>query len=202
MRHYETIAILKPDAPADFISTLSKKVEKVMNNKPGKLIKKDDWGLRRMAYEMSKEKQGRYLFWSYVQIPKALVEVDKRLKFEENILRYMTVVVNKAVESGREAKKQIDKEAKEKKDRRKSDGPDTSFGKKSGNERLDNVDYKDVVALSRYVSDRGKIMPRRVSGIDAISQRAVAVAIKRARQLGLMSFIDSFSSPSSHSSDE
>jgi small subunit ribosomal protein S18 len=61
-----------------------------------------------------------------------------------------------------------------------------------GGERLSRVDYKDTTLLVKYITDRGKIVPRRISGIDTVSQRAVARAIKRARQLALLSFTEGF----------
>lgn len=51
------------------------------------------------------------------------------------------------------------------------------------------VDYKDIRSLSRYVSERGKIIPSRVSNIPIKKQREIAKAIKRARILALMPFI-------------
>ena len=56
-------------------------------------------------------------------------------------------------------------------------------------DRVDNIDYKDVAKLSRFVSERGKILPRRVTGTCARHQRAVTVAIKRARQIALMPYV-------------
>lgn len=54
----------------------------------------------------------------------------------------------------------------------------------------DNViDYKDVNKLKRYVSERGKILPRRITGNCAKHQRALTVAIKRARHLALMPYV-------------
>ncbi len=53
------------------------------------------------------------------------------------------------------------------------------------------IDYKDVGLLSRYVSEKGKIMPRRITSVSAKKQRELARAIKRARILGLMSFVGS-----------
>ena len=55
-------------------------------------------------------------------------------------------------------------------------------------ERVNWVDYKDVATLRRYMSDRGKIRARRVSGNCVQHQRAVAVAIKTARELALLPF--------------
>lgn len=51
-----------------------------------------------------------------------------------------------------------------------------------------HIDYKDVDLLKKYVSDRGKILPRRVTGTTAKYQRKLAVAIKRARHMALLPF--------------
>ena len=50
------------------------------------------------------------------------------------------------------------------------------------------VDYKDVETLKKFVSERGKILPRRITGTCAMHQRAVTTAIKRARTVALMPF--------------
>lgn len=54
---------------------------------------------------------------------------------------------------------------------------------------IDYVDYKDVDLLKRFISERGKILPRRVTGTSARNQRKVANAIKRARIMGLLPFV-------------
>ncbi|MCR4716455.1 MAG: 30S ribosomal protein S18 [Lachnospiraceae bacterium] len=50
------------------------------------------------------------------------------------------------------------------------------------------IDYKDTATLSKYISERGKILPRRVTGNCAKHQRAVTVAIKRARHIALLPY--------------
>ncbi|CCI86830.1 30S ribosomal protein S18 [Lactobacillus gigeriorum] len=54
---------------------------------------------------------------------------------------------------------------------------------------IEYVDYKDVDLLKRFISERGKILPRRVTGTSAKNQRKVANAIKRARIMGLLPFV-------------
>ncbi len=51
------------------------------------------------------------------------------------------------------------------------------------------IDYKDVKLLSRYISERGKIVPSRITAVSAKKQRDLAQAIKRARFLGLLPFV-------------
>ncbi len=53
----------------------------------------------------------------------------------------------------------------------------------------DYIDWKDVDLLRQFVPERGKIMPRRISGISARDQRRVAKAIKRARSMALLPFV-------------
>ena len=52
-----------------------------------------------------------------------------------------------------------------------------------------SIDYKDTAKLKRYVSERGKILPRRITGNCAKHQRALTVAVKRARHLSLMPYL-------------
>ena len=56
-------------------------------------------------------------------------------------------------------------------------------------DKVDTVDYKDVKKIQRYLTERGKILPRRVTGTCAKHQRAVTVAVKRARVVALIPFV-------------
>lgn len=55
-------------------------------------------------------------------------------------------------------------------------------------DKVETIDYKDVARLRRYISERAKILPRRVTGTCAHHQRELTVAIKRARHLALLPF--------------
>lgn len=56
-------------------------------------------------------------------------------------------------------------------------------------EKIDLIDYKDVRLLQPFIPERGKIMPRRISGVCAPHQRMLATAIKRARIMALIPFV-------------
>ena len=81
----------------------------------------------------------------------------------------------------------------------KTEKTDSPMRKKGGMRRRkkvcvfcgkDNViDYKDTAKLKKYVSERGKILPRRITGTCAKHQRALTVAIKRARHVALMHYV-------------
>ena len=56
-------------------------------------------------------------------------------------------------------------------------------------DKVQNIDYKDMTILRSYISDRAKIVPRRKSGACAKHQRALAIAIKRARHIALLPYV-------------
>ena len=56
-------------------------------------------------------------------------------------------------------------------------------------DKVEVIDYKDCAKLRRYISERAKILPRRVTGTCARHQRALTVAIKRARQIALLPYV-------------
>lgn len=54
---------------------------------------------------------------------------------------------------------------------------------------LKDIDYKDTNTLSKFITDRGKILPRRITGVSAYFQKRLTVAIKRARHMALLPFV-------------
>ena len=56
-------------------------------------------------------------------------------------------------------------------------------------DKVEHIEYKDTARLRKYVSERGKIMPRRMSGVCAKHQRELAIAIKRARIVALLPYV-------------
>jgi small subunit ribosomal protein S18 len=84
-----------------------------------------------------------------------------------------------------------------------SEGPQTeSFTRTEGGRRkrvkkqcpfvtagFKEIDYKDIETLKRFITERGKILPRRITGVSAYFQRKLADAIKRARYIALLPFV-------------
>jgi small subunit ribosomal protein S18 len=80
----------------------------------------------------------------------------------------------------------------------KSDGPARRGGGSSSRrrrssrlsaERIDYIDYKDVKLLQSFLTENGKILPARLSGVSALQQRKIAEAIKRARNIALLPYV-------------
>jgi len=64
--------------------------------------------------------------------------------------------------------------------------------------KQDSLDYKDVDTLLKFISERGKILPRRVTGTCAKHQRVVSEAVKISRQVALIPYVSSYDLPSLH----
>jgi len=58
-------------------------------------------------------------------------------------------------------------------------------------DKIDFLDYKDIIKLSKFISERGKILPRRITGTCAKHQRIITRAVKRARLMALLPFVQS-----------
>lgn len=56
-------------------------------------------------------------------------------------------------------------------------------------DKIDNVDYKDASKIKRYLTEAGKIIPRRITGTCAKHQRMIAAAVKRAREASVVSYV-------------
>lgn len=57
-------------------------------------------------------------------------------------------------------------------------------------DRVETIDYKDIARLRKFVSERAKILPRRATGTCAAHQRKLTIAIKRARQIALLPYVN------------
>lgn len=66
--------------------------------------------------------------------------------------------------------------------RRRKQCPFTAAG-------IEQIDYKDINTLTQFITDRGKILPRRITGVSAHHQKKLVAAIKRARHMALLPFV-------------
>lgn len=75
---------------------------------------------------------------------------------------------------------------------KKFDSKEKFFRKKSCRfclDKTERIDYKDVIRLKRFITEKGKIMPNRLTGNCAKHQRKIAVAVKRARYIALLPYV-------------
>ena len=97
-REYETIFILRPDLANDAIAAVNTKVKGVVEGGGGKLLKIENWGRRKLAYEVKKQLKGIYLFWRYLGDPGLVEEVERNLRLSDQVIRYYSVKVGENVD--------------------------------------------------------------------------------------------------------
>src|SRR3954449_2916376 len=97
-REYETIFILRPDLANDAISAVNAKVRGVIEAGGGTLLKIDNWGKRKLAYEVKKQLKGIYLFFSYLGQAGLLEEVERNLCLTDSVIRYYSVKIAENVD--------------------------------------------------------------------------------------------------------
>lgn len=99
-REYETIYILRPNTPNEGVAEVNSRIKGVIEGMGGKVIKVDNWGKRRLAYEVAKERKGIYLYWLYLAKPGVVEETERNLRMLDSVIRYLTVKVDEDVDVG------------------------------------------------------------------------------------------------------
>ena len=97
-REYETIYILRPDSTSDVIAQVNQKVRGVIEAGGSTLLKIDNWGKRKLAYEVKKQLKGIYLFFSYLGTAGLLEEVERNLRLTDSVIRYYSVKIAENVD--------------------------------------------------------------------------------------------------------
>ena len=210
MRLYEAVYIF--DAALDE-AAVSAKLEghhKIVTGGEGEVAAVDHWGIRQLAYPVEKKKTGYYVVAQFNAEPGALPEFERSLKLDEDLLRYL-VVLNEGEPTtgmsilaprpfspspGDDDEDEDEDELHEEEDLEEDDRsspPEFSGGRgrrrRVEGPRIELLNYKDVSTLSRFLTESGKILPRRTTKVTANFQRQLGRAIKRARYLALLPYI-------------
>lgn len=97
-REYETIYILRPNTPNEQVAEVNNRVKGIIEGMGGKVVKVDNWGKRRLAYEVAKERKGIYLYWLYLANPGVVEETERNLRMLDSVIRYLTVKVDENID--------------------------------------------------------------------------------------------------------
>ena len=90
-REYETIYILRSDVDAEAAQRVQARVADALEREHGKLVKVEAWGRRRLAYPLGKQRRGVYVYLKYVGGGGLVAEVERNLKLQDAVIKFMTV---------------------------------------------------------------------------------------------------------------
>mgnify|MGYP001413874870 CR=1 FL=1 len=91
MRDYELMVILRPELPEDERSAQLETIQRWVGSTSGQLENIDEWGRRRLMYEIDNERDGYYLVYKLKLPADAPAELERNLRINENILRYLII---------------------------------------------------------------------------------------------------------------
>jgi small subunit ribosomal protein S6 len=216
VRLYEAVYIF--DAALDEVA-INQKLERyheMVTGSEGEVAAVDHWGNRQLAYPIDKKKAGYYVVAQFNGDPTALPEFERNLKLDETLLRYL-VVLNEGEpttglsilaprpfvperdndDDGDDAPAPgppVDENEEGESPREERTGPPEFSGGRGRRRRVEGpriqlLNYKDVGTLSRFLTESGKILPRRTTKVTSSFQRQLGSAIKRARYLALLPYL-------------
>jgi len=99
VREYETIFILKPDVSNDVIGATNTKIRGVLEAGGGTLLKIENWGRRKLAYEVKKQLKGIYIFFRYLGNAGLVEEIERNLHLTDSVIRQYSVKIAENVDA-------------------------------------------------------------------------------------------------------
>lgn len=213
MRLYEVVYILDPALDESAADAKLEKFHALATSQGGEVSAVDHWGNRQLAYPVQKQSSGYYVVAQFTAVADALPEFERLLKLDEEVLRYLLVVNEGEPTTGdsimaevhtpvRDNDEDDDDDDDEDEDEEGEEGDDEdpsrtappefsgSRGRRRRMEgpRIEFLNYKDVATLSHFVTEEGKILPKRTTKVTAAFQRQLGRAVKRARFLSLLPY--------------
>jgi small subunit ribosomal protein S6 len=94
MRRYETICIIDPDISEDERTPLFDRIKDSMAKENGFLVLQDDWGMRKLAYEIKKKHRGYYVRLDYCGTGDLVNEIERFFRIDDRVIKYMTVLLD------------------------------------------------------------------------------------------------------------
>lgn len=91
MPFYETVFIARQDLNAAQVEDLTKLFTGIIEKDGGKILKTENWGLRALAYRIKKNRKGHYVLIESDTAPAALLEMERNMRLNEDLLRHMTI---------------------------------------------------------------------------------------------------------------
>lgn len=129
MPFYETVFIARQDVSAKQVEDMAANFGKIVNDNGGKLKKTESWGLRNLAYRIKKNRKGHYTLLHFDAPPKAMAEMERNIRLNEDVLRFMTVRIDELPEGPSAILKHSDDDRGDRGER--GDRDDSNFGRRS-----------------------------------------------------------------------
>jgi small subunit ribosomal protein S6 len=203
MRLYEIVYIFDASLDEDAVNRRLEKYHGLATVGGGEVNAVDHWGIRQLAYPVRRKRTGYYVVAQFNADPASLIELERVLKLDEELMRFLIVLNEGEPTSGmsivaqRPVAERGEDEEEEEEEEEEDDDEETppEFSGGRGRRRrhegpaIELLNYKDVSTLSRFLTEQGKILPKRTTKVTARFQRQLGTAVKRARYLALVPYV-------------
>ncbi len=98
LREYETIFLLKPDLAEDLVEKIVERFKAVVNRDSGKMIKVENWGKKKTAFEVKKNPRALFIRFLYLGDFKMVAEFERNLRMTDDVLKYQSVKISENVD--------------------------------------------------------------------------------------------------------
>jgi small subunit ribosomal protein S6 len=122
MALYEHMLIARQDISAQQVDALATHLKTIIETEGGKVEKQEYWGLRTLAYRIKKNRKGHYVLLNVNAPSNAIVELERQLKINEDVLRYMSVRVNAFEQSNSSRKRERERDEEQQRAGRPREG--------------------------------------------------------------------------------
>ena len=112
MRRYETFVIMDPDLSQDQRNQVVQRVEELVGQMDGFRVFTEDWGERKLAYDIKKRSRGYYVRFDYCGLSPLVNEIERFFRIDDRALKYMTVLLDKTVDLAKIKEEQAEAAAK------------------------------------------------------------------------------------------
>jgi small subunit ribosomal protein S6 len=92
---YESIFIVNANLTDEETANVIKKMQDVVTKQGGEMLKFEDWGKKKLAYEIKKQKRGHYAFFQFKSAPAAVAELERTYKMTDAVIKFITVKLEK-----------------------------------------------------------------------------------------------------------
>ncbi len=97
LNEYETTYVARPDLTDEQMSKITTKIEALVASGGGTILVAEDWGKRKLAYLIEKQLRGHYIYLNYCGPSPIVLEVERNLRLEDNLLRFLTVKIGEDI---------------------------------------------------------------------------------------------------------
>ncbi|MDA8099073.1 MAG: 30S ribosomal protein S6 [Nitrospiraceae bacterium] len=92
---YESIFIVNPNITDDETNAVIKKMQDVVAKQGGEMVKFEDWGKKKLSYEVKKQKRGHYVFFQFKGTPAVINELERTYKLTDAVIKFLSIKLEK-----------------------------------------------------------------------------------------------------------